>query len=218
MFKFNLLIMNFKLAKHTYTPQTNLLIGTYPSVVEGRCWYYNKHGRQTWEEPLYSLTRGILTWSRKTMVTSVLITSHSQTNSAIQIDDSERTGTTAHRGRTTRLQRFGNYQKFKDALSYLPRFKIREGGLQKINEEFKQKKVDIMLAVDAVKLASTGKIDRAIFVTGDSDFVPVIESIDGTGVTTTLCYYPNQPIHNSIRSAVDERFELNKDFLNNHRR
>ncbi len=115
-------------------------------------------------------------------------------------------------------ERFGNYQKFKDALSYLPRFKIREGGLQKINEEFKQKKVDIMLAVDAVKLASTGKIDRAIFVTGDSDFVPVIESIDGTGVTTTLCYDPNQPIHNSIRSAVDERFELNKDFLNNHRR
>lgn len=110
------------------------------------------------------------------------------------------------------------YHKFTEALSYLDRFKVREGRLQKIGDEYKQKKVDIMLAVDAVKLASTGKIDRAIFVTGDSDFVPVIEGIDGTGVTTTLCYDPNLPIHNSIRSAVDERFELDRPMLESHLR
>jgi len=115
-------------------------------------------------------------------------------------------------------ERFGNYQQFKDALSYLPRFKIREGRLQKVDGDFKQKHVDIMLAVDAIKLASTGKIDRAILITGDSDFVPVVEGIDGTGVTTTLCYDPNQPIHNSIRTAVDERFELSHDFLTDHQR
>lgn len=110
------------------------------------------------------------------------------------------------------------YHKFTQALSYLDRFKIREGRLQKIGGEFKQKKVDIMLAVDAVKLASTGKIDRAIFVTGDSDFVPVIEGIDGTGVTTTLCYDPNLAIHDSLRLAVDERFEIDEAMLQSHLR
>lgn len=115
-------------------------------------------------------------------------------------------------------ERFGNYQRFKDALSYLDKFKIREGRLQKIDGNFRQKKVDIMLAVDAVKLASTGKIDRAIFVTGDSDFVPVVEAIDGTGVITTLCYDPNLPIHDEIRTAVDERIEIGRNFLREHRR
>lgn len=115
-------------------------------------------------------------------------------------------------------EQFGSYQSFKDALKYLNRFKVREGRLQKIGGEFKQKGVDIRLAVDAVKLASTGKIDRAILVTGDSDFVPVVEGIDGTGVTTTLAFDPSNPIHNSLLSSVDERIEIDEDMLTNHLR
>lgn len=115
-------------------------------------------------------------------------------------------------------ERMSGYHQFTEALSYLDRFKVREGRLQKIGDEYKQKKVDIMLAVDAIKLASTGKIDRAVFVTGDSDFVPVVEGIDGTGVTTTLCYDPNLAIHDSLRSAVDERFEIDLPMLESHLR
>lgn len=114
-------------------------------------------------------------------------------------------------------RRFGNYQRFKDALSYLDRFKIREGRLQKIGEDYKQKKVDIMLSVDAVKLASTGKIDRALFITGDSDFVPVFEGIEGTGVTTTLCYDSNLPVHDSLLATVDERLEIDRGLLDKNR-
>lgn len=115
-------------------------------------------------------------------------------------------------------RRISGYQSFKRALQYLDRFKIREGRLQKIGDDFRQKKVDIMLAVDAVKLASTGKIDRAIFVTSDSDFVPVLEGIDGTGVTTSLYYSPNLSYHNSLLENVDQRFELDEEFLRNHLR
>lgn len=115
-------------------------------------------------------------------------------------------------------QRISGYQRFKRALQYLDRFKIREGRLQKIGDDFRQKKVDILLAVDAVKLASTGKIDRAIFVTSDSDFVPVIEGIEGTGVTTTLYYDPNLSYHNSLLENVDERFQIDEDLLREHLR
>lgn len=115
-------------------------------------------------------------------------------------------------------RRISGYQKFKRALQYLDRFKIREGRLQRIGDDFRQKKVDIMLAVDAVKLAHTGKIDRAILVTSDSDFVPVIEAIDGTGVTSTLYYDPNLSYHNSLLETVDERFELSEQFLRQHLR
>lgn len=115
-------------------------------------------------------------------------------------------------------EKMSGYHRFTDALSYLDRFKIREGRLQKINDQFKQKGVDIKLSVDAVKLASTGKIDRAILITGDSDFLPVVEGIEGTGVTTTLCYDPNLSIHNSIKSAVDERVEIDRSLLESHLR
>lgn len=115
-------------------------------------------------------------------------------------------------------KRFSGYQKFKKALQYLNRFKIREGRLQQIDGTFRQKKVDILLAVDTVKLASTGKIDRAILVTSDSDFVPVIEGIEGTGVTSTLAYDPNLSYHNSLLEAVDERHEIDEDFLREHLR
>lgn len=115
-------------------------------------------------------------------------------------------------------RRLSGYHKFADALSYLDRFKVREGRLQKIGDDFKQKGVDIKLAVDAVKLSSTGKIDRAIFVTGDSDFVPVVEGIEGTGVTTTLCYDPSLSIHNSLKASVDERVEIDRALLESHLR
>lgn len=114
--------------------------------------------------------------------------------------------------------RLSGYHRFTDALSYLDRFKIREGRLQKIEGKLKQKGVDIMLAVDAVKLASTGKIDRAIFVTGDSDFVPVVEGIDGTGVTTSLYFDSDLSIHNSLKASVDERFDISEDMLREHLR
>ena len=114
--------------------------------------------------------------------------------------------------------RLSGYHKFTDALSYLDRFKVREGRLQRIDDEFRQKGVDIKLAVDAVKLSSTGKIDRAIFVTGDSDFVPVVEGIEGTGVTTALCYDPDLSVHNNIKTSVDERIEIDRALLESHLR
>lgn len=114
--------------------------------------------------------------------------------------------------------RFSRYQKFVHRLNLLNRVTVREGRLQKIGGEFRQKGVDVLLAIDLVKLAHTEKIDRAILITGDSDFVPVIDGVEGTGVTTALYYCPELPIHQSLLEKVDERFVIDRKLLLGHLR
>ena len=110
-------------------------------------------------------------------------------------------------------QRLANFQAFVNTLNFLPRFAVREGRLQRIGEEYKQKGVDILLAVDLLKLAYTTKIDKAILVTGDSDFVPVVEGIEDAGDTTTLWYSPGLPVHRSLLEIFDERYQISKEIL-----
>src|SRR5712692_10496777 len=68
--------------------------------------------------------------------------------------------------------RYSSTDRFFHTLRQLPRFEVRLGRLQYINGEFKQKGVDVLLSIDLVELAATGQINKAILVTGDSDFAP----------------------------------------------
>lgn len=113
-------------------------------------------------------------------------------------------------------ERLSGYHKFRDALASLPRFKVREGRLQKIGDRYRQKGVDIQLAVDVVKLAYTGKIDHVILVTADSDFVPAVRGIDGTGVLTSVYYCPDLSVNQELLQVVDERFRMDEEFLAAH--
>ena len=71
------------------------------------------------------------------------------------------------------MKRKAKWDKFEYKLNNLNRFKVRTGRLQKIGTEFTQKGVDVKLVIDFVQLAYSGKIDKAIIITGDSDFVPM---------------------------------------------
>jgi len=103
-------------------------------------------------------------------------------------------------------------------LNNLNRFVVREGRLMKIGRIFKQKGVDILLAIDVIKLVYSGKIDRIILITGDSDFVPVVESVRDSGVTVSLYRSPQDRVHRSLWQAVDERFDITDDLLQKHAR
>jgi uncharacterized LabA/DUF88 family protein len=109
--------------------------------------------------------------------------------------------------------RYGNYCKFRDIIESLPRFQMRFGKLSKNRDgSFGQKKVDILMAVELVRLSWSHQIGHAIIVTGDSDFVPAIEAAKDAGVITTL-YYSKKSVHNELLSAVDERYEMTKSFF-----
>lgn len=112
--------------------------------------------------------------------------------------------------------RLSSYQAFAHRLNLLNRFVVREGRLQKIGDRFRQKGVDMLLAVDLLRLAYGGRIDRMLLLTADSDFVPAIEAARDTGVVTSLVYAPSLNVHNSLLSAVDERLRLEPAFLESH--
>jgi uncharacterized LabA/DUF88 family protein len=78
-------------------------------------------------------------------------------------------------------ERFARRQRFFHALRRLDRFEVREGKLALRGWDratgrpiLEQKRVDIMLAVDLVLLATKRQITRAVILTGDSDFLPAI--------------------------------------------
>jgi len=60
----------------------------------------------------------------------------------------------------------------------------RRGG-----QRIRQKAVDVQLAVDALSLASNGVFDMALLVTGDADFIPVVEAVRDKGPLVAVCSF-----------------------------
>ncbi|MFB3766090.1 MAG: NYN domain-containing protein [Methanotrichaceae archaeon] len=109
-------------------------------------------------------------------------------------------------------KRFAAMDKFVYTLKKLPRFEVKLGRLGCVGGEFVQKRVDIALAVDLVRLSCERAISKAVIVTGDSDFVPAIEAAKDAGVLTVLYYSPSS-IHDELLSAVDESFVIGWDLI-----
>jgi len=112
-----------------------------------------------------------------------------------------------------------NYNKFAGKVEALPRFQMRYGKLRKNKDDgtYEQKRVDILLAVELVRLSWAGQIGYAIIITGDSDFVPAIEAAKDAGVITKL-YYSRRAVHDELLSAVDERCEMDGAFVESVKR
>lgn len=125
-------------------------------------------------------------------------------------------------------ERYAARHRFTTALSYLPHFEVRLGRLayRGINSEgnpiFEQKKVDCMLGVDMALLAAKGKVTHISIFTGDSDFIPAIESAKKEGVVITLWHgsFNNEHTKPSreLYERADERKELTKDIVIHIRR
>lgn len=110
------------------------------------------------------------------------------------------------------------YDKFANKIEALPRFQMRFGKLRKNKDgTYEQKRVDILLAVELVRLSWSDQIQYAVIVTGDSDFVPAIEAAKDAGVITKL-YYSRRSVHDELLSAVDERCEMDQAFFDSVKR
>jgi len=115
-------------------------------------------------------------------------------------------------------KRYSRYCKFRDSIEKQPRFQMRFGKLSKRQDgNFEQKRVDILFAVELVRLSWAHQIGHAVLVTGDSDFVPAVEAAKDAGVITSL-YYSKKAIHDELLQAVDERYEMDQDFINKVKR
>lgn len=118
--------------------------------------------------------------------------------------------------------RFENKQRFFNALGNIPRFQVRLGLLvyrgttESGKPIFIQKLVDVMVAVDMVQLASTGKLNRAILLAGDNDFVPAVKAVKDYGVIVTLVHGPQSTgnVHSRLWDIADERTVLTSELIN----
>ncbi|MBI4258665.1 MAG: NYN domain-containing protein [Thaumarchaeota archaeon] len=114
--------------------------------------------------------------------------------------------------------RYSNMNKFIVALKKSPRFEVRLGKLRKSNTgELQQKRVDILMAVDLVRMSWQRQINKAVLITGDSDFVPAVENAKDAGVITHLYYAPGT-FSDELFTVCDERTEITKELVDSVKR
>jgi len=118
--------------------------------------------------------------------------------------------------------RKAKFDSFVAALERLPRFMVRLGRLAKRDRdgkvEYEQKMVDILLAIDLVRLSVSHQIQRAVIFSNDTDFVPAICIAKEEGTVVDLYYHTLAQLHNDLIRACDTTTRIDKSFIDMIRR
>lgn len=109
-------------------------------------------------------------------------------------------------------------EEFKDQREYFQSvinhffYTVRLGRLVKSSKKkFRQKGVDILMAIDALTMAYRNYYDAGMFFIGDRDFVPLIEAVKNAGKKSILIFSEtNIPPHELI-GTFDFRIALTKE-------
>jgi uncharacterized LabA/DUF88 family protein len=86
-----------------------------------------------------------------------------------------------------------------------------------------EKGADVALAIDAMQVGLEGKVDIAVLVTGDADFVPLVRALMKQGIRVAAAYFEyhvgehksfiNERLLNVVNYAMDvTEMERDKDF------
>ena len=67
-----------------------------------------------------------------------------------------------------------------------------------------EKGTDVALAVEALQVGMGGKIDLAVLVTGDGDFVPLVRALNKQGVRVLAAYFKFES-RDGAKSFINER-------------
>jgi len=81
---------------------------------------------------------------------------------------------------------------------------VRRGQLilDRRNQPKRQKGVDVQLAVDALRFASSGVLDVALFLAADADFAPLLEAVRDAGPLVAVCCFRGK-LSDRLREAAD---------------
>ena len=121
-------------------------------------------------------------------------------------------------------QRYFNALKFFAALRRIPRFDVREGRLQKFGNDangrpiVRQKAVDLLLGMDIARLCLRGRISHIALLSGDSDFLPVLNVAKEEGVAVWHLHGARHTYAEELWQTADDKFHLDKEFLQSARR
>jgi uncharacterized LabA/DUF88 family protein len=93
------------------------------------------------------------------------------------------------------------------------RFQLRLGRLRKRGDgSFEQKRVDVLLGIDMVRLCSKKQIDLVILIAGDADLVPAVEACKEEGSIVRL-YYKTGNVSDELLNVCDERYEIDQSLV-----
>ena len=92
-------------------------------------------------------------------------------------------------------------QRMFDEIQSYEGFHVRLGSLSGNSRRFRQKEVDILLAVDALDHAFRKNMAGIILVAGDRDFAPLVESLVRLGVWVHIWYDPRSVANRLLEMA-----------------
>ena len=81
------------------------------------------------------------------------------------------------------------------------------------NERYRQKGVDVLMAIGSLTMAYQDIYDSGLFLLGDRDFIPLIEAVKATGKKTYGFLY-GKNISQKLRMTFDYRMMLNEENIN----
>ncbi|MHA2250401.1 MAG: NYN domain-containing protein [Candidatus Kariarchaeaceae archaeon] len=118
------------------------------------------------------------------------------------------------------LDRSNNAYRFLDRLRYIPRTKVYAGRLSKKPighyETALRTDAGTALSVAMVEQAVTKSADVFILIAGDPEYIPAIRAVQRHGGLVHLVYphqFSDLRAHPELVKIVDERFEMNAEFL-----
>lgn len=85
-------------------------------------------------------------------------------------------------------KRVTEQQTYFDKLQSFEGFHVRLGSLSGTSRKFRQKEVDILLAVDALEHAFRKNLSGISLLAGDLDFVPLVDSLVRSGTWVEILY------------------------------
>jgi len=119
-------------------------------------------------------------------------------------------------------EQFKEQQKFLTVLYHLPYFEVRLGyvktyGKGTEEEEWVEKGVDVKLAVDMLKLASTNAYNTAILVSHDGDFAYAVSAVKEMGKhVENACFIDPRcraKCSDNLMKTCDKPISLDGNFL-----
>ena len=108
--------------------------------------------------------------------------------------------------------KYATQDRFLIKIREMPFCTIRAARAMRRGETYVEKGVDVMLAVDLLKLARLNSYDTAILLSGDGDFVEAVKDVQEMGKRVELAYYTfNQSM--MLRAICDEFIEITETML-----
>jgi uncharacterized LabA/DUF88 family protein len=104
-------------------------------------------------------------------------------------------------------------EKYFDSIKTHRFYEVRLGRLIKTEEGYKQKGVDVLLAVDMITKAYQNQYDVCVLLGGDDDLVDVVQAVKNAG-KRVFGVYKKDSTSKRLIDSLDSRYEVNEDTVN----